>query len=84
MSRDFSTDDPFETNNIAATHPDVLEELKEKIIDHFDELEPLQCSIPDSVGAFPTEIMHYFLPFDFAGGIIPDWATYAHEPPSFH
>eukprot|EP00116_Pleurobrachia_bachei_P004213 sb/3464475/ len=78
------TDDPFETNNIGKTHPDVLEELKEKIMDYFDELEPLQCTLADSVGAFPTTKMHYFLPFDFQGGIIPDWATYAHDPPSFH
>eukprot|EP00116_Pleurobrachia_bachei_P005350 sb/3465612/ len=60
-----SQNDPFETNNLSETHPDVLEELKEKIIDHFHELEPLQCTLPDIKGAFPTEVMHYFLPFDF-------------------
>eukprot|EP00116_Pleurobrachia_bachei_P003572 sb/3463834/ len=78
------TDDPFETNNLSKTHPDVLEVLKAKIMDYFDELEPLQCTLPAIEGSFPTEVMHYFLPFDFAGGIIPDWATYAHDPPSFH
>eukprot|EP00116_Pleurobrachia_bachei_P005017 sb/3465279/ len=52
---------------ISKTHPDVLEELKEKIIHHFDELEPLQCTLPTLVGVFPTERDIYGL----YGGAIP-------------
>ena len=78
------TADPFETTDLSETHPDVLEELKERIVDYLDEMEPLQCTLPTLDNVFPTDDVKYYLPFDFPEGSIPDWATYAQDPPSFH
>eukprot|EP00116_Pleurobrachia_bachei_P003629 sb/3463891/ len=78
------TADPFETTDLSETHPDVLEEIKERIMDYLVEMTPLQCTLPTLDDVFPTDDVNYFLPFDFPEGFIPDWATYAMDPPSFH
>merc|ERR1719282_328193 len=73
------TMDPGERRNLAGLFPDAVEELKERIQDYMKDEAPLQCSAATFSGSFPIDTVPYYLPFDFPGGVIPEWATYVTE-----